>query len=82
MNVNIAALGHTVTGNWAHKKTQYPIVKRQTWISCHLALDTLAVEVELLFILSGKNPDRFLSSVKTYHKNKQSMSLCGQPEKD
>jgi len=79
--VNIIQIGHILTGNQPLKKIQCSLVKRQIWISCHLALDTSIAQVELLFILSGKNPDRLLSSIKIYHKNKHFMPLCGQFKK-
>lgn len=37
-----------------------------------------AVQIELLFIVSGKNPDKLLPSKKMYLKNMQTMSVCGQ----
>lgn len=40
-----------------------------------------AVQIELLFIVNGKNPDKLLSSKKMYLRNMQTMSLCGQLKK-
>lgn len=78
LNVNITATGHILTGNWIHRKAQSPLIKRWICIPYHLALETLAVQVELLSMLSGKNPNRFFLSIKIYHRTEQSMSLCGQ----
>lgn len=37
-----------------------------------------AVQIELLFIVNGKNPDKLLPSKNMYLKNMQTMSIRGQ----